>query len=326
MKCNINSILFLLITCNLIAGLNEDITSKYNLDIGNYLLPAAQKVQISNWLEPSIEDYYKLQHYLSYSARPELKYLNTPECILREKVIRRFQLIDKKHLPLYEIQYINEDSSHRKNCIVTYVSMNAVYIRKQRELIHNLKVAGFNGHIIRRIGGWPATEMGSLEYFDVPYAFKIYALLEARKLGYENCLWLDVSMVPLTDLSAIFKHIDEHGVFFHTPEKFDMNYWINDFSAEVFGTTMEEFRHMPAIFAWAIGINSKHHRGMQLLDSWHNMLVTQKLGFLSFIPEQAPLCILAHRFNLLPFTSFPLCTCRPDLISTENPLCFYHNF
>ena len=58
--------------------------------------------------------------------------------------------------------------------------MNDRYVSRQQGLIQRLRDLGFNGHVIQRVGGWPATGMGTLEFFDVPYAFKICAMLEAK--------------------------------------------------------------------------------------------------------------------------------------------------
>jgi hypothetical protein len=280
------------------------ITSKYQLDIGQYLLPANKKVHLKNWYHPDIEDYKILQNYLTFSPRPELRYLNYPGTEWREKRMRDFRLIVEGETPKFEILYLNNNPSGKKNCIVTYISFNDRYVKNLNSLIEQLKNIGFDGHFIFRIGGWPYTEEGSLEFFDVPYAFKIFSILEAKKLGYENCLWLDACFLPLKKLDPIFEHIAEHGVFFVSDLNYSMKNHIQEFATEAFDMSLSDFlQKITTVSSFCVGLDLTSKRGANLLDSWHEMVKDKKLGFLSFIPEMAALCILIDKFELLPYTA-----------------------
>ena len=147
------SVLFCLLSGFLVAKNDEDIVKRHGLLVGKYLHPANQKVILEDWHHPTIRDYWKIQHYLTQAPRPELQYLNFQGSPFRADRMRNFRLITNEVQPKFEIISLNEDPSERKNCIVTYVSINDNYIRKQQELIQRLRSVGFNGHVIQRIGG-----------------------------------------------------------------------------------------------------------------------------------------------------------------------------
>ena len=45
-------------------------------------------------------------------------------------------------------------------------------------------------------GGYPTGAPGALDTIGTPYAFKVCAMKEAELLGYQNVLWMDVSLIP----------------------------------------------------------------------------------------------------------------------------------
>lgn len=322
----IHFFLFSCLSSPLFATLENDleIAEKYQLDIGQYLRPAQEKVEISDWYHPTSEDYRRLQNYLKDSPRPELQYTNHPETAWREERIRKFNFILENEAPQFEIVYFNNSPKNKKNCIVTYISFNETYLRNLTALIDSLKSIGFDGHLIYRVGGWPNTKEGSLELFDIPYAFKILAFLEVKNLGYKNCLWLDSCFLPLKKLDPIFEHIEKYGVFFHYNPYYSSAGHITDFATESFGISLESFLRLGAVQSYAVGINLKSKRGSKLLCAWYEMVQEQKLGFLSFIPEMAPLYILVDRFNLQPYAANPNYFSSPAYITPETILLWNH--
>jgi hypothetical protein len=279
---------------------NHSLPKKTHLRLGKYLLPANQKVQISDWLHPTINDYRQLQNYLSNAPRPELIYTNYPGTTFRSQRIRNFRLIDDGENPEFKILYLNGDPSNKTNCIVTYISYNGTYKKGLSTLIKCLETVGFNGHVIYRIGGWPDVEEGSLELFDVPYVFKIFSIMEAKRLGYKNCMWLDVSYKILKPLDEIFDHIDHFGVYFQCSSDYSNKSHIQEFATNALGFSLSEFLKLPAVSASVVGVGLHHLVGESFLNSWFEM-ARGRIGFLSFIPEQAPLCALAERLQLWSF-------------------------
>ncbi len=300
-----------------------DIASKYNINTGKYLLPASEKVSISNWLNPTFDDYKIIQNYLS-TFRSELSYLNYPGTDLREKRLQNFKLITDEINPRFGVIYFNNAPNDKKNCIITYISCDEGYIKHLNALLDALKRVGFNGHFIFRIGGWPATQEGTLELFDVPYAFKIFSFLEAKTLGYKNCLWLDACMLPLQGLDAVFKDIERNGVFVYSLEGYSYERHIQPFAAEALGTTITELLRLKPLTTITIGLDLTNASSLKLLDEWHE-IAKEKLGFLSYIPEMATLCFLIDKFNLTSFMS-PLYHPYTGIPDSRRILIWNHNY
>lgn len=303
MKFFILALCLFYLSCGLSYGISSQIkkiASKYQLQTGKFFWPAEEKIVISNWADPTDEDYRIIQNYLS-SDRPELKYTNLPGTIWREERLKKFKIIADGISPKFGILYLNNSPDDKRNCIVTYVSCKDVYIKHLNELINSLKTIGFNGHIIFRIGGWPDTEEGSLELFDVPYAFKIFSIMEAKRLGYKNCLWLDSCMRPLRKLDSIFEQIENKGIYFYEmidAIEFPFDSHLKEYAAEALGITVREYRKMAHITTWAVGLDLTNEISLKLLYEWHQM-AREKLGFLSVVPEMAPFCALVHKYKLV---------------------------
>lgn len=100
-----------------------------------------------------------------------------------------------------------------KNCIVTYVSHNPPYSNFVKKMPDFLRIVGFDGYFLYQIGGYPTPTGEEIKYAGVPYAFKVFMMLEAHKRGFSNVLWLDSSLVPLKNPIPLFNWIDKHGVF-----------------------------------------------------------------------------------------------------------------
>jgi hypothetical protein len=281
---------------------NDYLVKQFHLDVGKYLLPAKEKISLESWTNPSIEDYKIIQDYLSNAPRPELQYCNhLPGSNWREVRIRNFKIIAENQNPEFHIELFGNDPNDKKNCIVTYISCNEGYKKDLQDLIHQLEIIGFNGHLIYRIGGWPNTEENSLELFDVPYAFKLFSILEARRLGYKNCLWLDACFYPVKPLDLLFEHIDKHGVFFCRMHDYNSTGHIQEFATLALANTpLLKFLKLNAVTTIAIGLDLTSTKGNDILFKWHTM-AKNKLGFLSFIPEMAPWYILANYLDLLPY-------------------------
>ena len=79
------------------------------------------------------------------------------------------------------------DPSDLSRCIVFYVSYNesphpfdkdAIYSKKMLEIIQELEIEGYKGHVLFRIGGYPLINQGGIRLAHVPYSFKILSLIE----------------------------------------------------------------------------------------------------------------------------------------------------
>lgn len=272
----------------------------YEKYLAKYLQPLDKKVKLDNWLKPTIKDYWTLQNYLSTQPRPELDLLDNDnkKTRFRKDRVRAFKLIQKNREPEFKTVCFNCDIEEKQNCIVTYISFNRNYENGLANLIKTLKDINFTGHLVYRIGGWPNTEEGCLEVFDVPYAFKVCSVLEAKRLGYQNCLWLDTSIQPLKNIDLIFEMIEEQGICFFTLPVYNKNGLCGDHVLNELGVTVEKFNTIKCVSASTLGFNFNKVSIVMLLNEWYE-LARQKVSFLSFIPEQATLSFLVDKYNLM---------------------------
>ena len=295
----------------IVEVLNDNVKEKYQLEIGLYLAPLSEKCHIENFYQPTTNDYRLLQNYLSQAPRPELQYLNAPGTSWRQERIRNFKIFSENKKSEFDIIHFNNNPHDKSCCIVTYISIDQKYNCKLQKLISSLWKVGFSGHLIYRIGGWPYTEEGSIEFFDIPYAFKLFSVLEAKKMGYQYCLWLDACFVALKNIDSFFTEIKDMGVVRWPGEAVTPAQWIQPFTPIAFGVTDENFFQYKAVWAAGLGINFMSEQGNLFLDSWEKLTKNHKLGSLSFTPEQALITIVFGQLNLqscttkLPFANSP---------------------
>lgn len=126
-------------------------------------------------------------------------------------------LIDKKHTPIQKLVQIGKGGD---NCLVCYASWNGQYADFIQGMPEQLEKTGFNGYFFYRIGGFPNPTGKEIQYCGVPYCFKIFALLEAQKLGFSKVLWFDCAFTPLKDPTPLFDWIEKEGSFIKTHESF----------------------------------------------------------------------------------------------------------
>ncbi len=100
------------------------------------------------------------------------------------------------------------------DCVVTYATINGRYPLFVRSLVKGLKKSGFNGYVWYRIGGYPNPTGKEIQYAGVPYAFKVWIMLEAHQMGFDRVLWLDSAMIPLQGVSLFFDYMEEFGGYF----------------------------------------------------------------------------------------------------------------
>ncbi len=124
--------------------------------------------------------------------------------------------------------------------------------------------------------------------------------MEARKLGYKNCLWLDACFRPLKQLDPVFEHIARNGVFFFASPGIDCTDWVHEFTTLALRCSHARFSKLTAVSTFAIGLDLTSARGNEVLLKWYDM-AKSKLGFLSYIPEMAPWYILAEDLHLMPY-------------------------
>lgn len=188
---------------------------------------------------------------------------------------------EKKQSPIKKLIKINQGGS---NCIVCYASFNGKY----QELIQNLPIelekVGFNGYVFYMIGGFPNPTGKEIQYCGVPYCFKIFALLEAAKLGFSKVLWVDSAFIPLRDPSPLFNWIEKEGSFLKLHESFKKFILpkTKDYIQKATGVDVLTSRY---VSAQIIGFDLKRPLSKEFIDKYYQMV---ELGFpfFSCFPEE----------------------------------------
>lgn len=115
------------------------------------------------------------------------------------------------------------------------------------------------------------------EHFDVPYAFKAYALKFAAEAGAETLLWADACILPIAPLDSLWERIERDGAWICRNGW--TNYeWTADSAYDDLGVTREENREIPHVVATAFGLSLNHPTGRAIFDEYVR-LGTQTLAF-----------------------------------------------
>jgi len=130
-------------------------------------------------------------------------------------------------------------------------------------------------HLLTYIG---EGAVGSPSHEKNPYAFKIYAIEDAYKMGFTKVLWLDSSIVFVKNSKPIFDWIDEKGFFFEEAGHWTGS-WSNDRTLDYFKITREEAMTMPMFSAGFTGLDLNNPITMEFFQRWkQSMLDGQFVG------------------------------------------------
>ncbi len=261
-------------------------------------LSALPKELLPSWVNPSIEDLETVQNFLDH----ELADITPRAYGFRTEHIKSFKLFSQNQ-PSYSLQI--KKGKNSAICVACYSSINPryetdLYYIGLKRLLQSLEECNFSGDVLYRIGGWPNMEYGGLLLCDTPYAFKLCAFEEARQLGYQQVLWLDLSVTVLTDLSQVFEKIRQDGAYFRksfhgfTEHSGEI---ITPDLAQAYNRSQQDLEKIPHYAAGILGLDLESPKVRQLLADWHQ-LAEQKTPFQSCFPEQVPLSFLINKYDL----------------------------
>jgi hypothetical protein len=108
---------------------------------------------------------------------------------------------------------------------------------------------------------------GSPTHEKAPYAFKPYAFLYARTLGFDQALWMDASCWAIRPLDTVWGRMDEHGWWLE-PDGHMVGEWISDVALELLGLSRDEVMRMPLIEGKLIGLDFRNRTACRFLNEW----------------------------------------------------------
>jgi len=259
--------------------------------------------KITDLKKPSIEDYKAIESYLQFGFRPYIDRLDPWQ--YKDKV-RNLKLIpeDGKSIQ-HEIVSVNCRPNDRENCLILYTSCNFNYPECLLKLVDDVKKSDYVGHIIYRIGGWPALEHGDLELSHIPYAFKISAFKEAYLAGFKRVLWLDSPMRPTVSLNTIFDQIGDLGFFtYQSTQLIDdlMSAGYKTATCNALEITSKEAKEFYRITGGILGIDFTNSAALEIYNRWYYLTKYKEEASFSYRHEANLIAVILNRyFTTCPF-------------------------
>jgi hypothetical protein len=143
------------------------------------------------------------------------------------------------------------------------------YIEGMERLRQSLE-GKFDGDFIGFVG---EESIGAPLHSENPYAFKIYAFIEALKRGYKNILWLDCSVWAIKDVQPVFDVINKEGYIMQEAGHFVGN-WCNDFTLDYFGVKRDYAMAMLCYGnAGFLGLNFATIIANEFFDKWQQAML-----------------------------------------------------
>jgi hypothetical protein len=255
---------------------------------------AAVYRQIQDIYHPTLQDYARIQEYLTSGKREGLEKLKDTEQRQRCFTLIGSAVDEKPRSGIIAVHCGIED---KENCLVLYASFNHQFRDGLKRIIQLVEQSDYKGHILYYIGGWPNLKEGSLALAHVPHAFKACALKEAQRLGYRRLLWLDSSVLPLVSLNTLFQIIEKKG-YFMVGNEHSVGEYCNSQAAEYFGFSLEKTRSFLSCQSGFIGVDVTRDPGKKIVDHFYKAAQDEN-AFFSARSDQTALSLILHKLHLL---------------------------
>ncbi len=151
-----------------------------------------------------------------------------------------------------------------KQCVINFAE-GSWYPKGQHRLGESLKSVGFTGDYIQ----WSSSgQLGCPTHSQVPYAFKTWALMNARAKGYDQAFFADASLYAVRSLEPLFAHITFNGYLFEEAGHWTGT-WCKDAALATLEVTRDEAMKIPMLSAGAVGFDFNNGRANTFLERWH---------------------------------------------------------
>jgi hypothetical protein len=211
--------------------------------------------------------------------------------------------ISNNILPIKNLYKIG-DGGDGKSCIVCCTairhdrdvdSQNETRYNSSKTIKESLEQSGFNGYFYLFNGGFPNPTGIEMKYAGVPYCFKIFMMLEAKKKGFNKIIWVDSGCYSLNNPQPLFDILETDDTII------DYVGSNNNYDAMCFEKTIEllnsitnsDLHTAKYIGTIVFGLNLDSPKIQKIIEEYYDMV---KLGlpFLSIFPEEI---VLSSIFN-----------------------------
>lgn len=195
------------------------------------------------------------------------------------------------------------NDNNKKRAIVNLVNTNGNYIacqeRLQKSALNN-KDKSFDFFCFQN-----EEQVNAPMHHDNPYAFKIYAIDKIRQMGYEQIVWLDASIILVSDFSPIWEWINEKGFFFEEAGHY-VGTWCNNFTLNYFGLNRKQAQLMPMFSAGLCGFDFSQRIAQEFFAEWRESMFNGcfKGSWSDHRHDMTCASIIANKHNMVKDYSF----------------------
>lgn len=134
-----------------------------------------------------------------------------------------------------------------------------------------------------------------------PYAFKVYAIQQARDAGFNQVLWLDACHVQVKSALPVFDWLTEKGIFLEEAGHL-VGSWCNEYTLRYFGISREEAMKMPMFAAGYCGFDFRRPESIEFFAEWKESMLNGcfKGSWIDHRHDMTCGSIIANKRGLVP--------------------------
>jgi hypothetical protein len=216
---------------------------------------------------------------------------------------QKFVDISNNILPSKNLYKIG-DGGDGKSCIVccttNFVCCNtnltdSTRYNSSKTIKESLELSGFNGYFYLFTGGFPNPTGIEMKYAGVPYCFKIFMMLEAKKKGFSKVIWIDSGCYSINNPKLLFDILETEDTIFDyvkVGNRYD-RMCLKNTNELLSALTNTDFNTAQYIITIVFGFNLESKKIQSIINEYYDMV---KLGlpFFSIFPEEI---VLSAIFN-----------------------------
>jgi hypothetical protein len=170
------------------------------------------------------------------------------------------------------MKVVSIGKAHQKTrrCVISLGVGKKAFTDGLLRLEESLRRVGFEGDYIYWSDNLPE---GCPDHFETPFGFKTYCFFEAKRLGYEEVLWMDSTCVAIRPLNSVFSQIEKNGyIIFNNNYGQMMGQWCSDEALAHNAISREQALTIPEIPCSALGFDLSSEIGLLFLEKWHQTM------------------------------------------------------
>ena len=200
-------------------------------------------------------------------------------------------------LPTKQIYKIGKGG---ENCFVCCTPLFNDRCDKSQNIIESFEKNNFDGYFILLNGGFPNPTGKEMKYCGIPYSFKIFMMLEAKKLGFQKIIWIDAACYCVNNPNRLFDLLVEDDSIFKVfpPNCFAPNTMNNiafpktiDLLNNIFGRDIRDDHTINSI---VFGLNFGSEKIKNFINEYYQM-VELGLPFLTAFPEEIVFTVILNK-------------------------------